>query len=124
MLLITVMIMFLGARAGRVWGLDGLILRKVSPSRRRWLSLIMVLTVFLLWPLSAGTASAASLATSIIKHYTPGTWAHLNGRTDLMRRCLNHRDGAIQAVTGIQACAIVGVQIVLDHTHFLRLRIP
>jgi hypothetical protein len=58
-LLITAMIIFLGARAGRVWGLDGLILRKVSPSSRRWLSIIMVLTVFLLLPLSAGTASAA-----------------------------------------------------------------
>src|SRR5215475_11218482 len=56
-LLITSMIMFLGARAGRVGGLDGLILRKVSPSRRRWLSIIMVLTIFLLLPLSAGTAS-------------------------------------------------------------------
>jgi hypothetical protein len=54
----TVMIMFLGARAGRVWGLDGLILRKVSPSSRHWLSLIMVFTVFLLLPLSADTASA------------------------------------------------------------------
>jgi uncharacterized membrane protein YphA (DoxX/SURF4 family) len=55
-LLITSMIMFLGARAGRVGGLDGLILRKVSPSSRRWLSIIMVLTVFLLLPLSADTA--------------------------------------------------------------------
>ena len=58
-LLITSMIIFLGARAGRVWGLDGLILRKASPSSRRWLSLIMGLTVFLLVPLSAATASAA-----------------------------------------------------------------
>jgi thiosulfate dehydrogenase [quinone] large subunit len=58
-LLITAMIIFLGARAGRVGGLDGLILRKVSPSRRRWLSIIMVFTIFLLLPLSAGTASAA-----------------------------------------------------------------
>src|SRR6266446_2061903 len=58
-LLITSMIIFLGARAGRVWGLDGLILREVSPSSRRWLSIIMVLTVFLLLPLSAATASAA-----------------------------------------------------------------
>ena len=58
-LLITSMIIFLGARAGRVWGLDGRILRKVSPSGRRWLSIIMVLTVFLLLPLSAATASAA-----------------------------------------------------------------
>jgi thiosulfate dehydrogenase [quinone] large subunit len=58
-LLITSMIIFLGARAGRVWGLDGLILRKVSPNSRRWLSIIMVFTVFLLLPLSADTASAA-----------------------------------------------------------------
>jgi uncharacterized membrane protein YphA (DoxX/SURF4 family) len=58
-LLITSMIIFLGARAGRVWGLDGLILRKVSPSSRRWLSIIMVLTIFLLLPPSADTASAA-----------------------------------------------------------------
>ena len=55
-LLITSMIIFLGARAGRVGGLDGSILRKGSPSRRRWLSIIMVLTVFLLLPLSADTA--------------------------------------------------------------------
>src|SRR5437879_9728025 len=47
-LLVTSMIIFLGARAGRVWGLDGLILRMVPPNRRRWLSIIMVLTVFLL----------------------------------------------------------------------------
>ena len=55
-LLITAMIMFLGARAGRGGGLDGLILRKASPSSRRWLSIIMVFTVFLLLPLSADTA--------------------------------------------------------------------
>jgi len=58
-LLLTSMIMFLGARAGRAWGLDGLILRKASPSSRRWLSIIMILTVFLLVPLSATSASAA-----------------------------------------------------------------
>jgi len=58
-LLITSMIIFLGTRAGRVGGLDGLILRKASPSGRRWLSIIMVLTVFLLLPLSTATASAA-----------------------------------------------------------------
>ena len=57
-LLVTAMIIFLGVRAGRVWGLDGLILRMVQPRRRRWLSLIMVLTVFVLLPLSAGTAAA------------------------------------------------------------------
>src|SRR5215467_3472585 len=58
-LLVPSMLIFLGARAGRVWGLDGRVLRKVSPSGRRWLSIIMVLTVFLLLPLSAATASAA-----------------------------------------------------------------
>jgi hypothetical protein len=54
-LLVTAMIIFLGARAGRVWGLDGLILRKASPSSRGWLSIIMVLPVFLLLPLAADT---------------------------------------------------------------------
>jgi uncharacterized membrane protein YphA (DoxX/SURF4 family) len=67
-LLITSMIMFLGARAGRVGGLDGLILRKVSPSSRRWLSIVMVLTVFLLLPLSAATASAACSTPLVIDH--------------------------------------------------------
>src|SRR5262245_22963973 len=56
-LLITSMIIFLGARAGRVWGLDGLILRQASPRSRRWLSIIMVLTVVLLLPPSANTAA-------------------------------------------------------------------
>src|SRR5437879_5843030 len=52
-LLVTSMLIFLGARAGRVWGLDGLIFCRVSPSRRRWLSIIMVLTVYLLLPLQS-----------------------------------------------------------------------
>jgi len=60
-LLVTSMLIFLGARAGRVWGLDGLILRKASPRARRWLSIIMMLIVCLLWPLSDATASAADL---------------------------------------------------------------
>ena len=108
-LLVTSMIIFLGARAGRVWGLDGLILRMVSPRSRRWLSIIMVLTIFLLWPLSADTASAevrVCVTTSVINHYTPGALAYLDGGADLMRRRVDHRDGAVQAVTGIQACAI------------------
>src|SRR5439155_17321205 len=103
LLLITSMIMFLGARAGRVWGLDGLILRKAAPSSRRWLSIIMVFTVFLLLPLSAVTTSAA---TSVINHDTPGTLAYGNCGVHLVRRGVDHRDGAVQAVTGIQACAI------------------
>ena len=57
-LLVTSMIIFLGARAGRVWGLDGLILRMVSPNSRSWLRVLMVFTVFLLVPLSAGTTAA------------------------------------------------------------------
>ena len=60
-LLVTSMIIFLGARAGRVWGLDGLILRMVSPNSRSWLRVIMVFTVFLLLPLSAGITSAEGL---------------------------------------------------------------
>ena len=40
-------------------GLTALILQKASSSSRRGLSIIMVLTVFLLLPLSAGTTSAA-----------------------------------------------------------------
>ncbi len=108
-LLVTSMIIFLGVRAGRVWGLDGLILRRVPPSRRRWLSIIMVLTVFLLLPLSAGTISAevrVFVTTSVVNHYTPGALAYLDGGADLVRRRVDHRDGTVQAVTGIQACAI------------------
>jgi uncharacterized membrane protein YphA (DoxX/SURF4 family) len=80
-LLITSMIIFLGARAGRVWGLDGLILRKVSPSSRRWLSIIMVLTVFLLLPLSADTAAAAYLShfshqSLAPRDVSPPEWSH------------------------------------------------
>jgi thiosulfate dehydrogenase (quinone) large subunit len=37
-MLVTSMIMFLFARAGRTWGIDGLILRS---SGRRWLRLLM-----------------------------------------------------------------------------------
>jgi len=37
-MLVTSMIMFLFARAGRTWGLDGLILRS---SGQRWLRLLM-----------------------------------------------------------------------------------
>src|SRR5437867_6951710 len=47
LMLVTSMIIFLGARAGRVLGLDGLILRMVPPSRRRWLSILMFFGVFL-----------------------------------------------------------------------------
>jgi uncharacterized membrane protein YphA (DoxX/SURF4 family) len=80
-LLITSMIMFLGARAGRVWGLDGLILRKASPSSRRWLSIIMVLTIFLLVPLSTDTAAAAypshfSHQSLAPRDVSPPEWSH------------------------------------------------
>jgi uncharacterized membrane protein YphA (DoxX/SURF4 family) len=40
LLLVTSMIIFLGARAGRAWGLDALILRRAA-SARRWLRLIV-----------------------------------------------------------------------------------
>jgi uncharacterized membrane protein YphA (DoxX/SURF4 family) len=41
LLLITAMVIFLIARAGRVWGLDGLILRSVGPGAQRWLRYLM-----------------------------------------------------------------------------------
>ena len=80
-LLITSMIIFLGARAGRGGGLDGLILRKVSLSSRRWLNIIMVLTVFLLLPCSAATASAAyprhfSHQSPAPRDVSPPEWSH------------------------------------------------
>ena len=37
LLLITSMLVFLGARAGRVWGVDWLLLRHAGAARRRWL---------------------------------------------------------------------------------------
>jgi hypothetical protein len=39
-LLITSMVLFLVTRAGRVWGLDGLLLRYGSSLPRRWLRLV------------------------------------------------------------------------------------
>jgi len=40
-LLATSMIMFLGARAGRLWGLDAWFLRRSRGGARRWLRLVM-----------------------------------------------------------------------------------
>jgi thiosulfate dehydrogenase [quinone] large subunit len=40
-LLLTSMIIFLGARAGRTWGLDALILRGAGSGAQRWLRLFM-----------------------------------------------------------------------------------
>ncbi len=36
-LLVASMVVFLGARAGRVWGIDGFLLGRAAASRRRWL---------------------------------------------------------------------------------------
>lgn len=41
LLLTTSMLIFLCARAGRAWGLDGVILGVASPTGRRWLRLVM-----------------------------------------------------------------------------------
>lgn len=41
LLLVTSMIIFLCARAGRVWGLDGWILERAGAGGRRWLRLVM-----------------------------------------------------------------------------------
>jgi thiosulfate dehydrogenase [quinone] large subunit len=40
-LLTTSMLIFLGARAGRAWGLDALILRTARSGSRRWLRLVL-----------------------------------------------------------------------------------
>src|SRR5262245_24330723 len=108
-LLITSMIIFLGARAGRVWGLDGLILRLVPPGRRRWLSIVMVLTVLLRLHLSVDPTSAdirLFVTTSVVNLHPPGPCAYLDGGPELVPLRVDHRDGTVQAVTGIQACAI------------------
>jgi thiosulfate dehydrogenase (quinone) large subunit len=39
-LLATSMVVFLGAGAGRAWGLDGLLLRRAGPAVTRWLRLL------------------------------------------------------------------------------------
>jgi uncharacterized membrane protein YphA (DoxX/SURF4 family) len=39
-LLATSMVVFLGAGAGRAWGLDGLLLRRSGPAVTRWLRLL------------------------------------------------------------------------------------
>src|SRR5215813_4584484 len=58
LMLVTSMIILLGARAGRFWGIDGLILRAAPPTRRRWLKVIMVLAVCLILPAVSGLAAA------------------------------------------------------------------
>jgi len=40
-LLTTSMIIFVTTRAGRAWGIDGLILSRARPGARRWLTLVM-----------------------------------------------------------------------------------
>jgi uncharacterized membrane protein YphA (DoxX/SURF4 family) len=52
LLLITSMIIFFGARAGRVWGLDGLLLRFARGSKRRWLIAVMASLAIVLITLS------------------------------------------------------------------------
>jgi PQQ-dependent catabolism-associated beta-propeller protein len=57
-LLITSMVIFLGARAGRTWGLDGLILRVAAPVRRPWLKIIMSLAILAVVPAPLETRAA------------------------------------------------------------------
>ena len=56
-MLITSMIILLGARAGRAWGVDALILRTRAPSKRRWLKIIMVLAGCLILPAISESAA-------------------------------------------------------------------
>ena len=56
-MLITSMIILLGARAGRAWGIDALILRMNPPPKRRWLKVIIVFAAcFILPAVSESTA--------------------------------------------------------------------
>ena len=57
-MLITSMIIMLGARAGRFWGIDGLILRTAPTTRRKWLKVIMVVAVCLALSFSSSSATA------------------------------------------------------------------
>ena len=60
LMLVTSMIILIGARAGRLWGIDGLVLRSVPLPNRRWLKIIMVLAVSLALSFSS-RATAAEL---------------------------------------------------------------
>jgi len=57
-MLITSMIILLGARAGRAWGIDALILRMNPAPKRRWLRIIMVLAACVILPALSAPAAA------------------------------------------------------------------
>jgi len=40
LLLVTSMVIFIGAGAGRAWGLDALLLRRAGPGAQRWLRIL------------------------------------------------------------------------------------
>jgi PQQ-dependent catabolism-associated beta-propeller protein len=67
LLLITSMIIFLGARAGRVWGLDGFLLRVNAVQRRRWLAAavaVLIACLALTLPRSAAAGELRVFVTS------------------------------------------------------------
>jgi YVTN family beta-propeller protein len=67
LLLATSMIIFLGARAGRVWGLDGLLLRSARGARRRWLVAVvasLAIIVLIAFPALALAAEARVFVTN------------------------------------------------------------
>src|SRR6266850_847528 len=61
LLLISSMIIFLGARAGRVWGLDGLFLRSLPPVRRKWLTATVALLMIVIALSVSGAVFAAEV---------------------------------------------------------------
>jgi PQQ-dependent catabolism-associated beta-propeller protein len=61
LLLITSMIIFVGARAGRVWGLDGLIFQTAVSGKRRWLAAIMTSLTIIVPVLLPNPALAAEV---------------------------------------------------------------
>ena len=61
LLLITSMVIFLGARAGRVWGLDGVFLRATPRTRRRYVTATVALVLIGVALSVSGTAWGAEL---------------------------------------------------------------
>ena len=59
LLLVTSMIIFIGARARRAWSLSGLILRSAQASNRRWVrALVAAITLVVVAPLQNGAVAA------------------------------------------------------------------
>jgi PQQ-dependent catabolism-associated beta-propeller protein len=56
-MLFTSMIILLGARAGRFWGIDGLMLRMIGSAKRSWLKIFMALALCVILPAVSESAA-------------------------------------------------------------------